>query len=153
MQRGDEMRTLSPEHPNHKRDLTNVDEFGCGRKRRADAKTSSSTAVEPEPTVIKQGKKLQTQKRKHPWRAHQSMAYVDPDGTRHRCCYDDCPGRREQKGKRPFFTVMRCEECSIESGCNMFFCNSIKNGKAYHCHTAHHNKHHKKKFKSDGVDE
>lgn len=25
MQRGDEMRTLSPEHPNHKRDLTNVD--------------------------------------------------------------------------------------------------------------------------------
>ena len=149
MQRGEEMRVYPAVHPNHKRDLTNVDEFGCGRKRRADAKTSSSSAAEPAPKVIK--KRLKHTKKKHPWRVHQSMAYIDPDGgTRHRCCYPDCPGRTEQKDKNPFYTYMRCEECSIECGCDKFFCNTIKKGKAYNCHTAYHNKYHKKKFKSDG---
>jgi hypothetical protein len=144
MQRGEEMRVYPAVHPNHKRDLTNVDVFGCGRKRRADAKGSSSKAAEPAPKVIK--KKLQHAKKKSPWRVHQSMAYECPKGKRYRCCYEDCPGRTEQANKRPFNTYMHCEECSAMGDDLKFFCNTMKNGKAYRCHTAYHNKYHNKKF-------
>ena len=151
MQRGEEMRVYPAVHPNHKRDLTYVDEFGCGRKRRADAKGSSSRAAQPAPKVVK--RKLKHAKKMSPWRVHQSMAYEypNPKGKRQRdrCCYEDCPGRREQAGKQAFFTLMHCEECSSMGDGIKFFCNTTKNGKAYHCHTAYHNKYHNKKFESD----
>ena len=108
------------------RDLTNVSEYGCGRKRRSDAKGTVSKAVEPVPKVMKVHKKLQDVKRKHPWRVHQSMATV-----RKRCCWKDCPGRTEQDSKLPYYTIMKCEECSIKEGRDMYFCNTVKKGKEY----------------------
>ncbi|KAL7527926.1 hypothetical protein ACHAXR_002197 [Thalassiosira sp. AJA248-18] len=38
MQRGPPMRSLLPEHPQHSRDLTNIFDYGTGRKLRTDAK-------------------------------------------------------------------------------------------------------------------
>ena len=38
MQRGESMRTRKAEHPKHTRDLTNVFDFGTGRKQRSDTK-------------------------------------------------------------------------------------------------------------------
>ena len=140
MQRGEEMRSQAAEHPSHKRDLRNVDDFGCGRKRRSDAKGFASRADEPAPQVIK--KKLKHAKKKQPWRVHQSMPYEDPKGKRHRCCYEDCPGRMECSSKRAFYTFMHCEECSSMGDGMQFFCNTLKNGKSYLCHTAYHKKYH-----------
>ena len=148
MQHGPSMRTQAAEHPKHTRDLTNVSEYGCGRKRRSDAKGTVSKAVEPAPKVMKVHKKLQDVKRKHPWRVHQSMA----TNKRKRCCWKDCPGRTEQADQNPYKTIMKCEECSIKEGRDMYFCNTAKKGKEYHCHTAYHTKYHKKKFNSDGDD-
>ena len=63
-------------------------------------------------------------KKKYPWRRHQSVVH----GKKGRCSWEACPNLTlgEAKRKRGYDTFMRCEECSIEKGTNVFFCNNVK---------------------------
>ena len=143
MQRGETMRTRKAEHPKHTRDLTNVFDFGTGRKQRSDAKgrvAGSGLAPGPPPKRISL---LRQKQMKSPWRTHQSKAHTSYG----KCCWVHCPGYQKSKAKRKrsYDTFMRCEECSAMEGKNRFFCNDHKKGAAVHCHEAYHNKYHNKK--------
>ena len=70
------MRTYRPEHPKFSRDLTNVFDFGTGRKIRTDAKgivacgTRGRGAVEAPQQRMRE---LRNKQKKSAWRIHQSM--------------------------------------------------------------------------------
>ena len=78
MQRGLPMRKRAAEHPNNIRDMTNVYDFGCGRKTRTDAKGEIAAfasggnigAQAPE----QRERELKVKQKKHAWRVHQSTA-------------------------------------------------------------------------------
>ena len=76
LQRGSKMRTRAPEHPSPVRDLRNVHDTGCGKRKRSDAKgvtTRSKARAPPVEDVSSMLYKLRNQQKKHPWRKHQSV--------------------------------------------------------------------------------
>ncbi len=151
LQRGDSMRTYRPEHPKFSRDLTNVFDFGTGRKIRTDAKgivacgTRGRGAVEAPQQRMRE---LRNKQKKSAWRIHQSMA----SSKRGRCCWVHCPGltaSAANKKPRTYETSMRCEECSAMLEKNVFLCNDTKKGVPILCHQAYHKKYHNKKYQDD----
>ena len=78
MQRGSPTRKRAAEHLNNIRDMTNVYDFGCGRKTRTDAKGEIAAfasggnigAQAPE----QRERELKVKQKKHTWRVHQSTA-------------------------------------------------------------------------------
>ena len=74
-------------------------------------------------------------------------------GKKGRCLWEGCPNLTlgEAKRKRGYSTFMRCEECSIAKGINVFYCNDVKGyvegkkgaRKTCTCHLAYHMKYHR----------
>jgi len=138
------MRLQKAEHPNNSRDLTNVFDFGTGRKIRSDAHGEVACQGRRQTGAMLQKNKFLNGLKKAPWRRHQSVAH----SSKGRCQYVDCPGRKASKAKvpRPYDTHMRCEECSIALGKDIYICNSYKGGKLCLCHKVYHEKYHNEKY-------
>ena len=124
MQRGEPIRVQQAEHPINSRDLTNVFDFGTGRKNRSDAHREVACKCRPQTGAMLQKNKFLNGLKKAPWRRHQS---VDPSSMG-RCQYVDCPGRKASKAKvpRPYDAYLRCKKCSIVLGKDIFLCNAYK---------------------------
>ena len=75
LQRGSTMRTNALEHPLPVRDLRNVHDIGCGKRKRSDAKgiTTTTPKAPPVEDVSSILHKLWNQQNKTPWRKHQSV--------------------------------------------------------------------------------
>ena len=82
---------------------------------------------------------LKNKQRTLPWRIHQSEAVA----KRGRCGWEDCPGKLASKAAYPRSsdTYMRCEECSMRLGKEVFLCNGFNRGSAGELPPAlpHHN--------------
>eukprot|EP00956_Cyclotella_meneghiniana_P033550 scaffold96912_cov61-Cyclotella_meneghiniana.AAC.1 len=148
MQYGEPMRRLSPEHPAHSRDLTNVWDFGTGRKVRTDAKgfiakvaMNGASAV---PAPNQRARELREKQKKSKWRVHQSCG----GEKKGRCSWDGCDGLKSAgaKRKRTAETYMYCEECSAAAGKTIYLCNVGKKDSKSVCHMAYHQKYHNKKY-------
>ena len=86
------MRKQKPEHPAPARDLRNVHDSGCGRKKRKHAKGAVSAERSPPIMQVLDSMKLsrlKSQQKHNPWRQHQSISSVPMRG---RCCWGQCPG-------------------------------------------------------------
>ena len=153
MQFGPAMRKRDAEHPPACRDLTNVHDYGHGRKIRSDAKGEMapiaihhrSSGVVPAPQ--QRLRELRVKQTKQPWRIHQSC----PNEKRGKCNWGACPGIAESKlaghkRTRAYNTNHYCEECSAGAGKTVYLCNQIKNGKLVLCHQQFHTKYHKKNY-------
>ena len=151
MQSGPSMRKRDAEHPPACRDLTNVHDFGHGRKIRSDAKGeiapigmhNRSGAPAPHQRL----RELRVKQSKQPWRIHQSI----PIEKRGKCSWGACPGIEESKAAghkraRGYNTNHCCEECSAASGKTIYLCNQVKGGKLVLCHQYFHTKYHKKNY-------
>jgi hypothetical protein len=75
-----------------------------------------------------------------PWRIHQSEAVA----KRGRCGWEDCPGKLASKAAYPRSsnTYMRCKECSVRLGKDVFLCNGFNRGVPVNCHGHYHIYHH-----------
>ncbi|KAL7527939.1 hypothetical protein ACHAWF_002369 [Thalassiosira exigua] len=140
MQRVPSMRTQKAEHPQPVRDLSFVFDCGSGRKVISDAQGT----IARNHTVQRRNRpsaQLSQMLRANPWRRHQSTACPKQG----RCSYAACPGWQvsNAKVKRSHSTYMTCEECSLEKGKAVYFCNNVQNGVARLCHQ-HFHKSHKK---------
>ena len=51
------------------------------------------------------------------------------------------------KRKRSYKTTMRCEECSVSEGRDVYLYNDVNNGIPILCHLVYHNSKHNKKYK------
>ena len=125
-------------HPPIIRDMTRLFDTNLGRKRRSDVRGTIDAGVHTVSTVtaaassasrtrraISSLKALRfTQQKRLSWRQHQSIAYE----KRGRCAYSGCPGLSSGKSKEPrkWDTNMRCEECSVIDGYDVFLCNGTK---------------------------
>ena len=151
MQSGPSMRKRDAEHPPACHDLTNVHDFGHGRKIRSDAKGeiapigihNRSGAPAPHQRL----RELKAKQTKQPWRIHQSF----PIEKRGVCSWGACPGVEESKTRghkrtRAYKTNQYCEECSAAAGKTIYLCNSVKNGELVLCHQQYHTKYHKKNY-------
>ena len=144
------MRTQVPEHPVISRDLTNVFNFGTGRKVRKDVKATiahgapSGNSAKPAPA--QRMRELKYMQKKEVWRHHQSFSH----SRKGRCAWVNCPGLNlKAKRKRSFETFMRCEECSACVERDIFLCNVMKNGQSIYCHIAYHRKYHNEKYEDE----
>eukprot|EP00956_Cyclotella_meneghiniana_P004248 scaffold5201_cov42-Cyclotella_meneghiniana.AAC.2 len=123
MQTGPPIRKRKAQHPIPSRDLTNILDFGCGRKHRSDAKGEIADvtprgnvgAAAPEQRL----QELHAKQHKHPWRHPWRQG---------RCCWKKCPGLDNvgTSRKRPSGSYMYCEEC-----------NAYVKGKPQNCHFMH----------------
>jgi hypothetical protein len=149
-QHGEPIRQKQPEHPPY---LSNVQAGifaeGLGRKVKSTAhgniptQQSKTACLGPGLAAM-----LQT-KKKYPWRQHQSLAHCKEG----RCSWEKCPNLTLSTGKRKrgYGTFMRCEECSITKGKDVYFCNGIKGKKeggarewnTCQCHIEYHTKYHR----------
>ena len=91
LQHGPVRRKQAPEHPSPPRDLMNVHDSGCGRKKRKDTKGAvSAERLPPIMQVLESTKlpKLKSQQKHNPLRQHQSLS-ASVSG---RCQWPKCPG-------------------------------------------------------------
>ena len=80
LQRGSKMRTQAPDHPSPVRDMRNVHDTGCGKRKRLDAKgvtTRSKARAAPVEYVSSKLYKLRNQQKKHPLRKHQPVYHKE----------------------------------------------------------------------------
>jgi hypothetical protein len=147
-QRGPEMRKQRAEHPSWTRDMTKLFGWLSGRKIRSDALGWMPDRARPDlavPATVEGDYALwrHASKRTSPWMVHQSEV-CDKQG---RCCWEDCPGKSASKAKRPRSsdTYMRCQECSMKLGKDVFLCNAHIKGGTQNCHQHYHIYHHNKK--------
>ena len=122
MQRDETMQLYPTEHPKNSRDLTNVFDFGTGRKIHSDAHGDKVACNGVAQTgAMLQRKKFLNILKKAPWHRHQSVAH----SRKGRCHYVDCPdkkaGKADNKRARAYETCMKCKECSIALGKDVFF--------------------------------
>ena len=145
------MRKRDAEHPAACRDLTNVHDFGHGRKIRSDAKGEIAPIAihhrSGAPAPQQRLRELRTKQFKHPWRIHQSC----PNEKRGRCSWGACPGITKTKSAgnkraRAHETFYYCEECSAAAGKKIYLCNGVKSGELVLCHQLYHTKYHKKNY-------
>ena len=142
------MRKRKAEHPSWIRDLSVVHSAGTGRKIRTDKNGTVSKLNEQAEPVWRKGESyLQVQQRTSPWRIHQSVACT----IRKYCVFECCPSiiNSSVNRKRSYKTTMRCEECSVSEGRDVYLCNDVKNGIPILCHLAYHNSKHNKRYKHD----
>jgi len=146
-QQGTALRTHAANHPAHLQDTDQVEGFLSGTKISRDRKFAVALMPLKLMNMILQSNILEQQKKKQPWRVHQSLAFEHQG----KCCWPKCPGlmKGESKRKRSYNTFMRCEECSATSGLNIFLCLDTKNGVPVCCHVAYHKRHHNAAFQSE----
>ena len=150
---GDNVRVRRAEHAPLKVDLTTVIGTGQGRRRRSDARVGRDTAPPqdvsasaPSQDVSSLAKLEAIQRKKSPWRRHQSKAHERPG----RCLWEHCPNlyKDTAEEQRGYHTFNHSEQCSAKEGEIMYFCNDVK-GKAEGetnkwvvclCHEAYHKK-------------
>jgi hypothetical protein len=141
-QRGPSMRERSFSHPPIFRKMSQLHNSGVGRKVRSDANgivaAAGSSVTEVRGMIAAAGLSSSrmiraissikalwyTQQKRSPWRHHQSVAFE----KRGRCAYNKCPGIADSKSKVPrcYETNMRCEECTVLLGRDIFLCNGTK---------------------------
>ena len=152
MQAGEPMRAYSPEHPQMSRHLGGLWDWRFGQKIHSDCQATVARGkrgpryVSPVAGVAD----LRKQQKKAKWRVHQSLVH----SKRGKCCFDGCPGRVKGKANkvkvpRGYNTFMRCEECSVAAGKDIYLCNNVKGGTPVLCHVAHHQKYHTKAYKDN----
>ena len=83
----------------------------------------------------------------HPLR-HQPLPML-MNGSGRYCQYKKCPGLESKKAKRvrPYKTIYRCEECSMETGKFVWLCNTTKRIDGKMQVVCCHRKYHKDKYK------
>ena len=87
-QRGEPIRNRATTHPSNLRDMDRVDGHLTGRKIWSDRKSGVKMSPPKSTTVIRRMGELTRQKKKQPWRYHQSLSAT----TRGRCSWAKCPG-------------------------------------------------------------
>lgn len=151
LQDGEDMRERRPEVPKPTRDLSCV--FGMGgRKIRSDAIGEVTVAAAPTTNSLA-ARQFRREQLIQPWRQHMSYACT----TKGKCCWEGCPGltvSAQRKRQRGADTYMHCEECSVDFGKNIFFCNGVYDTKkdwgptVRNCHLLYHRKYHSKQRQS-----
>ena len=145
-QRGKLMRKRKAEHPAWIQDLCVVHSAGIGRKIRTDKNgVVSKSNGQAEPLRSKRQSDLQVQQKKSPWQIHQSVAC----DIRKHCVFECCPSivNSSANRKHSYKTSMRCEECSIDEGRDVYLCNDVKTGIPILCHLVYHKSKHNKRYK------
>ena len=150
MQAGEPMRSYSAEHPQTSRHLGGLWDWGAGRRIRSDCQWTVARGTRGPRFVSHEargGGDLRKKRKKAKWRVHQSFAH----SKKGRCCFVNCPGRKKSKAKvkRSYDTYMRCEECSVAAGKDIYLCNNVKSGTPVLCHLAHHQMYHTKAYKDN----
>jgi hypothetical protein len=147
-QSGDPMRKQKAEHPPWVSNVqAGIFAQGLGRKVKSTAHGNLPTE---QPKAVPLGPNLVAMKKKHPWRQHQSVAHW----RKGKCSWEGCPNLTLSTGKRKrgYDSFMRCEECSIVEGKDIFFCNTQKAGHVEGdeekrntclCHLEYHTKYHR----------
>ncbi len=137
--------------------MDRVDGHMVGTKILTDRKSKVMMSPPKSTAAISCRGQLTRQKKKQPWRYHQSLSAA----TGRKCSWARCPGIEKSKGKQKhtYDTCMRCEECTTNAGCNMQhlflfvqqhnFCNDTKNSVVVSCHVAYHKCNHNKAFLLD----
>jgi hypothetical protein len=128
-QRGPAMRKKRVEHPSYARDMAKLFGWVTGRKVRSNA-MGMMMAMPACPLVsapMDNYALLKNKQRTLPWRIHQSEAVA----KRGRCGW-----------ARSSDTYMRCEECSVRLGKDVFLCNGFNRGVPVNCHRHYHIYHH-----------
>ena len=167
LQQGDDMRKRGVGAPSSAvKDLT-TSISGDGYKLRTDSKRQefiptrahgegavhACTARTPTCAVtardlLYQQATFQKLKKQHPWRRHQPTPMLARgkglSGSGHYCQYKKCPGLdNKSKRPRPYKTVFRCEECSMDKGKCIWLCHTTKKKDgieiSVNCHTKYHN--------------
>jgi hypothetical protein len=162
LQRGEDIRQRGPGvPPSATKDITSTTS-GDGRKVRSDSarqgfisptNAHGSGAIAPgtPQTLISgltarglyhQQAAFRALKRRQPGRNHQSVPMVVKDSGKE-CRYIKCPGfNTSKKRKRPYTTIYKCEQCSIDRGTDFWLCHTTKkiNGEeiVVDCHTKYH---------------
>ena len=139
-----EIYAMPATHPSHLRDMDRVEGHQTGIKICSDRKKYVELSPIKPTLSLTRRSELTQQKKKQPWRCHQSLSAA----TRGRCSWARCPGinKSKAKRKRAYDTFMRCEECTANAGCNIYLCNDTKNGKVVSCHVAYHKRNHNRTF-------
>ena len=141
-QRGPAMRKLRAEHSSWTRDMAKLFGWVIGRKDRSDAKGMMMTmpACPLVSALMDNYALLKNKQRTSPWRIHQSEAVA----KRGSCGWEDCPGKLASKVAYPRSSdkYMRCEECSMRLGKEVFLCNGFNRGVLVNCHRHYHIYHH-----------
>ena len=152
LQKGEPMRKLAAHHPSPYRNLTTTHD-SKNRKVRSDIKGKISSgmvnnAIRPavsspnEKNQRNQARSLRKKQHHYQWYHHQSVSFTKGN----LCKWEACPGRRRTHTKKrnvPHETHMRCKDCSIKEGVNMFLCNTTVKGVQRHCHFRYHMKYFK----------
>ena len=123
-----------------------VHSAGTGQKIRTDTNgVVSKLNEQAEPVCRKRQSDLQCQQKKSPWRIHQSVA----GNICCNCVFKCCPSIIDSSvnRKHSYKTTMRCEECSVSEGRDVYLCNDVKNGIPILCHLVYHNSKHNKRYK------
>jgi hypothetical protein len=136
------MRKLRAEHPSWTQDMKKLFGWVTGRKVRSDAKgmMMGMPACPLVDAPMDNYALLKNKQRTSPWRIHQSEVVA----RKEKCGWDDCPGKLASKAARPRSsnTYMRCEECSVRLGKDVFLCNGFNRGVPVNCHRYYHIYHH-----------
>ena len=142
LQRGDSMRLHKAEHPVHVNNLATMWDTESGKRMRTDAQGAVADHVRAreDMAVCQVLRNLKKKQRLNPWCTHQSIAHK----VREKCSFAGCTNLRNRntKRRRSYNTFMKCEECSAESGKNVYFCNDSKSGVPVLCHQRHHVRNH-----------
>jgi hypothetical protein len=149
-QRGEPIRNKAMTHPSKLRDMDRVDRHLKGQKVWSDRNSGVNMSPIASTMAISRRGELTRQKKKQPWRCHQSSSAA----IRGKCSWAKCPEIEKSKGipKRAYNTLMQCKECTANAGCNIYLCNDTKNGEVVSCHCCHvmyHKRNHNKAFLSD----
>ena len=137
MQQGEPMQTYSAEHPTTSRHLGGMLDFGCGRRIRLDCKASVARCT------ISRGPRFVGLRKKTKEGKVACASEFDEFKKRVMLLYQ-LSGENVSKAKteRMYDTFMRCEECSVAAGKDIFLCNNVKNGTPVLCHVAYYQKYH-----------
>ena len=134
------MRRQAAGHPDPVRDWSRVFDSGSGRTIRSDAKGAiAGYGRQRNNQAAHALYNLRRKQMGNSWRTHQSVACA----KRGKCAYNGCPNLLRSKAKYPrsYDTHMRCEECSLMAGKDVYFCNDVKKGVPCLCHLAYHTHH------------
>ena len=145
-QRCESIQKQKAEHLAWIRDLSMVYSAGKGQKIWTDKNGVVSKLNEQAEPVCRKGESyLQVQQRTSPWQIHQSVAC---NICKH-CVFECCPSiiNSSANRKHSHKTTMRCEECSISKGRDVYLCNDVNTGIPILCHLAYHKSKHNKRYK------
>ena len=95
-QRREPIRKMATTHPSHLQDMDRVERHQTGIKICSDRKKYVELPPIKPTLSLTRRSELTQQKKKQPWRCHQSLSAA----TRGRCSWARCPGINKSKAKR-----------------------------------------------------